>query len=61
MKLHLQFLHLNLAVAERAISGRLDHLGDPGHGEVEISGNLPLLDKNGYISRLAHKSVPSIL
>ena len=55
------FTFKNLAVAERAISGRLDHLGDPGHGEVEISGNLPLLDKIGYISRLAQKSVPSIL
>ena len=55
------FTFKNLSVAERAIIGRLDHLGDPGHGEVEISGNLPLLDKIGYISRLAQKSVPSIL
>ena len=55
------FTFKNLSVAERAVTGKLDHLGDPGHGEVEISGNLPLLDKIGYISRLAQKSVPSLL
>ena len=55
------FTFQNLKVASSAISGWFDHLGGPALGEAEISGNIPLLDKIGYISRKAQKEVPSIL
>ena len=55
------FTFQNLSVASNAISGWFDHLGGPALGQVEISGNLPLLDKIGYISRKVQKMVPSIL
>ena len=55
------FTFLNLKVARNAISGWFDHLGGPALGEAKISGNLPLLDKIGYISRIAQKAIPSII
>ena len=55
------FTFQNLKVASSAISGWFDHLGGPALGEAQISGNIPLLDKIGYISRKAQKEVPSIL
>ena len=55
------FTFQNLSVASNAISGWFDHLGGPALGQVEISGNLPLLDKIGYISRKVQKLVPSML
>jgi hypothetical protein len=55
------FSFQNLKVASSAISGWFDHLGGPALGEAEISGNIPLLDKIGYISRKVQKEVPSIL
>ena len=55
------FTFLSLKVASDAISGCFDHLGGPALGEAKISGNLPLLDKIGYISRIAQKAIPSII
>ena len=55
------FTFLSLKVARDAISGWFDHLGGPALGEATISGNLPLLDKIGYISRIAQKTIPSII
>ena len=55
------FTFLSLKVARDAISGWFDHLGGPALGEAKISGNLPLLDKIGYISRIAQKAIPSII
>ena len=38
-------------IATQAISGFFDHLAGVGLGHASVSGNIPLLDKIGYISR----------
>jgi hypothetical protein len=48
-------------IASQAISGFFDHLAGVGLGHASVSGNIPLLDKIGYISRLAQRKLPSIL
>lgn len=48
-------------IASKAISGFFDHLAGIGLGHASVSGNIPLLDKIGYISRLAQRKLPSIL
>lgn len=48
-------------IATKAISGFFDHLAEVGLGHVSVSGNIPLLDKIGYISRLVQRKLPSIL
>jgi hypothetical protein len=55
------FTFKDLSVANNAISGRFDHLGGPAVGDAKVSGNLPFLDKIGYISRKVEQQVPSIL
>ena len=55
------FTFRDCEVARNAIKGGFDHLGGPALGEATISGNLPVLDKIGYISRVCQKAVPSVL
>ena len=55
------FTFKDLSVAHSAIIGWFDHLAGPAIGDVQISGNLPLLDKVGYISRKVQQQVPSML
>lgn len=55
------FTFRDCKVASNAIRGGFDHLGGPAIGEATISGNLPILDKIGYISRACQKAVPSVL
>lgn len=55
------FTFKDLFVAYNAITGWFDHLAGPAIGDVRISGNLPFLDKVGYISRKVQQQVPSIL
>ncbi len=55
------FTFRDCEVASSAIKGGFDHLGGPALGEATISGNLPVLDKIGYISRVCQKAVPSVL
>ncbi len=55
------FTFKNISVADQAVSGLFDHIGGPSLGDAEISGNIPFLDRLGFISRIVHKEVPSIL
>ena len=55
------FTFKDLSIANNAISGCFDHLGGPAIGDAKVSGNLPFLDKIGYISRKVEQQVPSIL
>ena len=55
------FTFRDCKVASNAIKGGFDHLGGPALGEATVSGNLPILDKIGYISRVCQKAVPSFL
>ena len=48
-------------IATQAISGFFDHLAGVGLGHASVSGNIPLLDKIGYISRIVNRKLPSIL
>ena len=48
-------------IATQAISGFFDHLAGVGLGHASVSGNIPLLDKIGYISRMINRKLPSIL
>ncbi len=55
------FTFSTLKSAFDAVIGEFDHLVAPGLGYAKISGNIPLLDIIGYISRKAQKSVPSLV
>ena len=45
-------------VAFDAVLHGIDQLGAPAKGEVEIQGKIPLMDKLGYVSRIALGKVP---
>ena len=49
------------SIATQAISGFFDHLAGVGLGHASVSGNIPLLDKIGYISRVVQRKLPSLL
>jgi hypothetical protein len=51
----------NLSIAERTLVTGFDYRGEIGRGSVLVSGNLPLLDKIGYISRKVQIQLPSFL
>ena len=51
----------DLFSAYETVSGKFDHLADPALGRVKLRGNIPLLEKIGYISRRVHKVLPSII
>jgi len=51
----------SLLIAERTLVNGFDHLGEIGRGSVMVSGNLPVLDKIGYISRKITKKLPLFL
>ena len=45
-------------VAFDAVVLGIDQFGAPAQGEVEIQGKIPLMDKLGYVSRIALEKVP---
>jgi hypothetical protein len=45
-------------VAFDAVLHGIDQLGAPAKGEMEIQGKIPLMDKLGYVSRIAQGKVP---
>jgi hypothetical protein len=45
-------------VAFDAVVHGIDQLGAPAKGDVEIQGKIPLMDKLGYVSRIALGKVP---
>lgn len=48
----------NLGVALKSTKGQIDHMVDPAIGNVMYAGKLPLLDKFGFISRMAFTQIP---
>jgi len=40
--------------------GEIDHMVAVGNGEIQLLGNIPLLEKFGYVSRIVRKELPSI-
>lgn len=45
-------------IAFDAVVHGIDHMGAPAKGDVKIQGKIPLMDKLGYVSRIAHGKVP---
>lgn len=40
--------------------GQIDHMVSVGRGDIQLQGNIPLLEKFGYVSRVVRKEIPSI-
>lgn len=55
----LNFKNLNSAI--RGACGQIDPLADPALGNINVSGRIPLLDKFGFVARIASREVPSPL
>ena len=49
---------LNKEIAFEGLLSGIDQLGATASGEMMIQGRLPLMDKIGYVSRIAQKEVP---
>lgn len=49
---------LNKEIAFEGLLRGIDQLGATASGEMMIQGRLPLMDKIGYVSRIAQKEVP---
>lgn len=49
---------LNKKIAFEGLLRGIDQLGATASGEMTIQGRLPLMDKIGYVSRIAQKEVP---
>ena len=49
---------LSQDIAFEGLSKGIDQLGATAAGEVMIQGRLPLMDKIGYVSRIAQREVP---
>ena len=49
---------LSQDIAFEGLSKGIDQLGATAAGEVTIQGRLPLMDKIGYVSRIAQREVP---
>ena len=56
-----RFTFKGMVEAYDALIGNFDHIGYPSLGKVEIAGNIPFLDKVGYVSRIVQKYVPSMI
>jgi len=49
---------MNQDIAFEGLLRGIDQLGSTASGEVMIQGRLPLMDKIGYVSRIAQREVP---
>ena len=49
---------LNRDIAFEGLLNGVDQLGATATGEVMIRGRIPLMDKIGYVSRIALREVP---
>ena len=49
----------NINFALKSAIGQIDHLIDPTIGNVKTRGRIPLLDKFGFVSRIAFKLTPT--
>ena len=49
---------MNQGIAFEGLLRGIDQLGSTASGEVMIQGRLPLMDKIGYVSRIAQREVP---
>jgi hypothetical protein len=49
---------MNKDIAFEGLLRGIDQLGSTASGEVMIQGRIPLMDKIGYVSRIAQREVP---
>ncbi|MDG1138860.1 MAG: hypothetical protein P8N49_05010 [Opitutales bacterium] len=49
----------DLQSALRGTRGQIDPLADPALGNIQVSGRVPLLDKFGFVARIASREVPT--